>query len=68
MSSESGLELLPFNTLWILMSIHICIPPFKCRPFQLVRSELHSLPVTTLHNLELFLNHLQVVIGIHGLH
>jgi hypothetical protein len=68
MSAESGPELLPINALRLLMSIHICIPPFRCGSFQLVQSNQHSLPVSTLHNLELFLNHLQPVIGIHGLH
>jgi hypothetical protein len=68
MSAESGPELLPNDALRLLMSIHIRIPPFRCRSLQLVRCKEHSFPDTTLYNLKLLLNRLQPVVCIHGFH
>jgi hypothetical protein len=67
MSSEAILELLPVDAFWLLVGFDIRIPPIYIRTFQLVQSKQNLLTVVALDHLQLLLNGLQPIIGIHWL-
>jgi hypothetical protein len=48
MSTESGPQLLPTDVMQLLMSIHICIPPFRCRSLTEMKLLLKLIDLTQL--------------------
>jgi hypothetical protein len=59
MRSESHLELIPLDGVRFFMCFYICVPPI---------SQHDLLPIVALHNLQLVLYYLELVIDIHGFH
>jgi hypothetical protein len=67
MSPEAIPELLPIDAFWLLMGFDISIPPICSGTFQLVSSKQNLLTVVALDHLQLLLNGLQPIVGIHWL-
>jgi hypothetical protein len=65
MSPEAIAELLPVDAFWLLMGFDISIPLICSGTFQLVRSKQNLLAVVALDHLQLLLNGLQPIVGIH---
>jgi hypothetical protein len=65
MSPEAVPELLLVDAFWLLVGFDISIPPIYSGTFQLVQSKQNLLVVVALDHLQLLLNGLQPIIGIH---
>jgi hypothetical protein len=67
MASETILEFLQVDSFWFLVGFNMCIPLVCSRSDQLMRSKQNLLTVVALDHLQLLLNGLQPIVGIHWL-